>query len=146
MGAAVADLAEVIVTLVDVGDERLNGGDARAANAAFQEAWQILPLPKLDHPHAALVLGALADAAFVAGNFAEARRVLEEALRTGLGAANPALHLRRGQVAFELEEDDIAVVELLRACELAGAEIFDGEAPKYLRLLHNHVAALGTVA
>jgi len=146
MGAAVVDVGEVVVTLVDVGDEQLRVGDVRSAHVAFQEAWQILPLPKLHHPHAALVLGALADVAFVAGDFQEARRVLEEALRTGLGAANPALHLRRGQVAFELGEDEVAVVELLRAYELAGAEIFDGEEPKYLRLLHSHVAALRTVA
>ena len=48
---------------------------------------------------------------------------------------NPFIHLRLGQTQFELGNKDRAADELMRAYMGAGAEIFVGEAPKYLQYL-----------
>ncbi len=49
--------------------------------------------------------------------------------------ANPAVHLRLGEVYFELENFEKAADELARAYMAEGKDVFEDEDPKYFAFL-----------
>jgi hypothetical protein len=53
---------------------------------------------------------------------------------------NPFLHLRRGEVALEQGDEDVATDELMRAYMAEGRDIFATEDAKYLAFLSTRVA------
>lgn len=65
----------------------------------------------------------------------KAYRPFSEALRAPGGDGNPWVHLRRGQLAYEMGTMRPAITELTRAYMGGGLEIFAHEDGKYLNLL-----------
>jgi tetratricopeptide (TPR) repeat protein len=127
---------DTITTLCESGDELAEEESYREAIEMYDEAWRLLPEPKIDWEAATWILSAIGDAHFFQRDFEEAREAFMGAVRAPEGLGNPFIHLRLGQCAFELGMMSHAEDELARAyiCE-GGKEIFANEDPKYFRHL-----------
>ena len=120
-----------IQTLSKEGEELLKNKQYIEAIAAFVEALRLLP-PPINHWEAATWLySAIGDAYFDKGDHERALRALQNAMKSPGGIGNPFLHLRLGQVYYELGAEAKARDELMRAYMGDGARIFQGEDPKY---------------
>ncbi|PZU79343.1 MAG: hypothetical protein DI530_08875 [Sphingomonas sp.] len=122
-------------------------GDALAAEARYEEAigvydraLALVPEPKHDWEASTWLLAAIGDAAFLGGRFDTARKALDHAMTCPGAVGNPFLHLRRGEVALEQGDEDVAVDELMRAYMAEGREIFAQEDAKYLAFLSTRAA------
>ena len=123
----------------EIGDTLAEEGKYNDAIASYQYAWDLLPDPKEQWEAATWILVAIGDAHFLHGNYFAALNTLEHAMHCPDAIGNPFIHLRLGQAQLEMDNRANAADELMRAYMGAGAEIFAGEAPKYLEFL-------GTVA
>lgn len=74
---------------------------------------------------------AIGDTAFQEEQFVRAREALRQAMLCPGAIGNAFVHLRRGQIFFELGELNLAEEELAGAYMLKGTEIFGTEDPKY---------------
>jgi len=117
------------------GDEFAGQGNYDAAVVEYRKAWQLIPDPKTEWEAATWVLAAIADAQFAAGKHEAAKDALQQVMVCPGALGNPFLHLRFGEVSFELGELDKSADELMRAYMGAGPEIFENEDPKYLAFL-----------
>lgn len=117
------------------GDALADAGQYREAIARYNDAWVLVPEPPADWNASTWILGAIADAAFLGGFLNSARDALDYVMYCPDAIGNPFLHLRRGQVLFEAGEFDQAADELMRAYMGGDAELFENEAPKYLKFL-----------
>ena len=105
------------------------------ARAAWQRAWDLLPEPREQWEAAAWLLTAVGDAYFLEGRHADALEHLQRAVACPGGLGNPFLHLRLGQVQFELGNRPRAKDELARAFMGGGDQLFSNENPKYWRFI-----------
>ncbi len=101
----------------------------------YHQAWQLLPDPKEDWEAATWILAAIGDSLFMLKRFEESRDAFRHAMHCPKAIGNPFLHLRLGQLNFELGDLDRSADELIRAYAVAGPEIFSSEDPKYLTFL-----------
>lgn len=131
---------EEIETLCEKADALSDGGEYADAIRKYWEAYDLIPEPKADWEASLWVLGAIADANFMGGDFVAGRDNLANAMHLPDAIGNPFLHLRLGQCQFELGELDRAADELTRAYGLAGEEIFEGEDKKYFEFLKTRIA------
>jgi tetratricopeptide (TPR) repeat protein len=128
-------LHERIKALCAEGDELAAAGAFEAALEKYGEAWMLLPDPKEEWGASTWILAAIADASFLGGHNEWALDALEHAMTCPDAIGNPFLHLRYGQVLFDLGELSHAADELIRAYMGAGEEIFAAEDPRYLDFL-----------
>lgn len=124
-----------ITRLCEAGNVLMEQEDLEGALAEYLKAWNLIPEPQSDWEAATWVIAALADCYYFLGDDQEARRALEYAMTCPDGLGNAFLHLRLGQVLFELGELDKAADELMLAYRGEGKEIFEPEDPKYLEFL-----------
>lgn len=130
-----AEVHEKISALSVSGDALAEANDWTGAISKYNDAWEIIPEPKNDWEASTWVLAAIADACFFAGYFESALDALRYALQCPGGVANPFLHLRLGQCAYEKGAMDEAAEHLARAYMLEGAEIFQTDSSKYFDFL-----------
>ena len=128
-------LYQEIKRLCEDGDDLASDGDHVEAIAEYHKAWLLVPEPKTDWNASTWILAALADAFFFTANWQQARRALSYAMHCPGALGNPFLHLRFGQVLFELGELDKAADELIRAYMGGGKKSFEKDDPKYLAFL-----------
>jgi len=126
---------EQICALSQRGNDLADEGSLEEALLCFEDAWDLLPEPKIDWDAARWLLAAIGDLQFQLGELHAARENLSLAMLTPKAIENPFLHLRLGQVQFELGQMIEAADELGRAYELDGTRVFNGEDPKYLELV-----------
>lgn len=124
-----------IKALCASGDDLASAGHYEDAITEYNKAWNLVPEPKNDWEAATWILAAIADSCFLAGYNTSAREALEYAMTCPGGIGNPFLHLRYGQVLYEVGEMDGAAEELIRAYMGAGEEIYSSEDSKYLAFL-----------
>ena len=124
-----------ITTLSERGNALADAGRYEDAHELFAEAWGLLPPPQSQWEAATWLLAAIGDVCLLKGELDEAREALQLAMHCPDGLGNPFLHLRLGQVQFDLGEEDRAADELMRAFMGAGEDIFADENPKYLAFL-----------
>lgn len=124
-----------IKSLCAEGDALAGRHEFREAVEVYQHALQLVPDPKEEWQASTWILAAIGDALFLGGHPDYAVRALQDAMICPGGLGNPFLHLRLGQVQFELGELDRAADELMRAYMGAGEEIFSTENPKYRTFL-----------
>lgn len=128
-------LHERILSWCAKGDVLAEAGKRQEALAAFNEAWKLIPDPKNEWEAATWVLAAIGDTAYLDGDYVNARRALEYGMNCPGAIGNPFMHLRLGQLLFEVNELERAADELMRAYMGAGPKIFGAEDRKYLTFL-----------
>lgn len=122
------------------GDTMAAAGRYEQAIGEYNRAWEIVPEPKSQWNASTWILAAIGDAAFLAGYKTSAKEALEYAMVCPEAVGNPFLHLRLGQVLFDMGELDRAADELIRAYMGAGAELFAAEDQRYLSFLRTRCA------
>jgi tetratricopeptide (TPR) repeat protein len=122
---------EQVVSLASEGDSLLEAGELSAALNTYLQALELLPEPVHQWEAATWLLTALGDVLFLQGNYLEAQNSLHEALHCPGAVGNPFIHLRLGQINYELQEPVRAKDEFVRAYMGGGDEVFEGEDPKY---------------
>lgn len=124
-----------IATLSKAGDAYVELGHYDLALEKYREAFALLPSPFKRWDAATWLLTAIGDTLFLKREFVRAREVFQEAMHCPAAVGNPFLHLRLGQVQFELKNLERAKDELARAYMGGSDELFRDEDPKYLRFI-----------
>jgi tetratricopeptide (TPR) repeat protein len=124
-----------ITALTDLGNELAKAGDHPSAHTKFVEALDLVPEPKMDWEATTWIVAAIGDGWFLRRNFEKARDAFMDAVRCPGGLGNVFIHLRLGEIQYELGDMKRAADELTRAYMAGGREVFDGEDPKYFALL-----------
>ncbi len=136
MGKALDDsVHDEITDLCAKGDEFLDDDSFKDALIMYRQAFDLVPEPKYDWEASTWILTAIADTYFYSENYKEAKEVIEYLMHCPDAIGNAYIHLRKGQIHFELSEFDKAKDELLRAYMGGGDEIFEDDAPKYKALI-----------
>jgi len=128
-----------IKALSEDGNAAVNAGNYEAAIETFTEALELLPEPITDWDAATWLLTAIGETQFFAEDYQRAYQALAQAMHCPGAIGNPFVHMRLGQVQFELGHDVVAADELTRAYMAAGREIFETEDPKYFEFLKTRI-------
>lgn len=120
-----------IVRLSKKGDEAAREGDDQRAVYCYATALKRLPAPPTDWEAATWLLTAIGDVYWAKRDLRRAHKAFYGALQSPGGIGNPYVHLRMGQIRFELGDIERARDELMRAYMGGDREIFEGEDPKY---------------
>lgn len=113
----------------------MTAGDFRAAFGLLVAAFDTLPEPREQWNAAGWLLVALGESAIRAGDFKAAQQPLTDAMWCPGTIGNPWVHLRLGQVRFELGKTESAGDELARAYMGGSREVFEGQHGKYFALV-----------
>ncbi|WP_414831735.1 tetratricopeptide repeat protein [Afifella sp. YEN Y35] len=124
-----------IVALSRRGDEFAEAGRFASALTAYDEAVALLPEPKSEWSAWTWLQAARGDAFFLEGDWPACRDAFRKAVAGPDGLGNPFIHLRLGECALELGDEDRAKDDLMRAYMGGGSEIFEDDDPKYLAFL-----------
>lgn len=135
-----SSLHEDIKKLCAEGDALAERRLYEEAIATYNKAWALVPDPKNDWEASTWVLAAIGDACFLGGFFTTSMEALNYSMQCPGGRGNPFLHLRLGQCALELGQDDVASDNLARAYMLEGKEIFAQDDAKYFEFLKTKLA------
>lgn len=127
-----------IVALCEAGDAFAEKDEFEKALDQYNKAFDLVPEPKNEWGASTWILTAIGDVCFLNDDTLGALKALRYAMACPDAIGNPFLHLRYGQVLYDLEEHDRAADELMRAYMGAGVEIFEGEDPYYLEFLKKH--------
>ena len=117
------------------GERLMAVGQYSQAFHLFLEALDLLPDPRERWNAAGWLLVALGENAVRAGSFTTALAPLQDAMACPGTIGNPWVHLRFGQVRFELGEIERAEDELARAYMGGGRAVFEGQDPKYFAVV-----------
>ena len=123
------------------GDLIFNGEDYEEAINLFDEAYQLIPEPRIDRYETTRALTAIGDCFVQLRQFDKAEQVFRDVLLCPDAAANPFVRLRRGQVYQNLGNREQARTELTCAYMNGGLEVFEGE-ERYLELIKDVVDEL----
>lgn len=129
------DLHARVVELFKEGDAHVNSDNIELGLGKYEEALALLPLPHEKWEASTLILAAMGDAHFFKGDYVAARDTLQRAMHCPDAIGNSYLHLRLGEVQYELGNTERAKDELARAYLGGGPEVFEGDDPKYLRFI-----------
>ncbi len=124
-----------VTALCERGDDDVEAGRYDEAVARYREALALVPKPVHAWAVSTFLNASIAEAHYLAGDYARAREAIDEAFRCEGAIGNAFLHLRLGQVEHFLGNRGRALDELIRAYTRAGEEVFAGEDPKYLALV-----------
>ncbi|MGB0524536.1 MAG: tetratricopeptide repeat protein [Flammeovirgaceae bacterium] len=126
--------------LCRAGDEFADKEDYQSALRKYNEALELLPIPKTKWEAGTWIMAAIADIQFLSKNFEEARQILSLTLSSFPNALeNPFFHLRYGQSLYELKNVKLAAHYLCGAFAMEGKKIFQDEHPKYLNFLKTKI-------
>jgi len=128
-------LHESITRLSKEGDDLAKKGADQAAYDKYNEAWNLVPEPKVDWEASTWILSAVGELQFRLKKFDKALNSFLKAVQCPGGLGNPYIHLRIGEAQYELEDMKGAGDNLTRAYMGAGDDIFKVEDPKYLTYL-----------
>ena len=129
------ELYTQITELCDRGNELTEAECYREAIEPFLKALTLIPKPIEKWEASTYILVALGDCFFMLDEFEQSFQYLTHAMRCPGSIGNEFIHLRLGQVQYELGNNARAKDELARAYMGGGAEIFETENPKYLNYL-----------
>jgi tetratricopeptide (TPR) repeat protein len=128
-----------ILQLSKVGDACIDHDDYPGAITNFRAAFELIPQPFEEWEASTWLLASLGEAYFFNGEYEQAHAALAKAMHVPGAIGNSLIHLRLGQVQYELGNTKRAADELLRAYMAEGEEIFDGEDDKYFDFLKKAV-------
>lgn len=114
-------------------------GNYSQAIEQFRCAFGLVPEPYQDWEASLWLLTSLGEAYYFDGQYAQAHAALAKVMHVPSAVGNPLIHLRLGEVQFELGNTERAKDELLRAYMGGGEEIFGDEDEKYFDFLKQNV-------
>jgi tetratricopeptide (TPR) repeat protein len=120
---------------VDAASKLVADDEYEDAFGTLVEALDLLPEPMQQWNAAGWILVEMGECAFQLESWESAIDPLQDAMLCPGTLGNPGVHLRLGQVRYELGDMDDAGDELARAYMGGGREIFEGQDPKYLALV-----------
>lgn len=129
------DIYEKVTTLSEAANQEFERAEFTKALSLYDQAWDLLPPPKNPWEACLWLTAAQADCLYFLARFPEARERLQDALKLPGGIANTFVHLRLGEVEFELGNLDSAADHLMRAHAVGGPELLAAEPPRYLQFL-----------
>ncbi len=97
------------------GNDLANAQRFEDAIAEYNKAWLLIPDPKNDWEAATWVLAVIADSTYLGGYTTTVREAIEYGMTCPGAIGNPSMHLRYGQILFDVNERDRADDELMRA-------------------------------
>lgn len=124
-----------ITQICEKGDELAQQGDCHTAVEHYLKALALVPKPITEWGASTWILTAIGDAYFSLKNYEKARQALLDAMHCPDAIGNPFIHLRLGEVQFEMGNHAKAQDELMRAYMGAGEEIFQEEDKKYFEFI-----------
>ena len=116
-------------------ETQIENGEFRAAFDSLIAALEELPSPSEQWNAAGWLLVAMGENAFRSGSFEAAKNPLEDAMYCPGTLGNPWVHMRLGQVHFELANTERATDNLARAYMGGGRDVFQNQDPKYFDLV-----------
>ncbi len=122
-----------IDTLIEKADKQMDYSAFKKAQKLYEQASEALAEPKEEQEQYLEIMAAIADCLSSQGKNGDAMKHLERVMIHPTAAENAYLHLRYGQIAFEVDKMELAERELKRALELGGKELFHGEYEDYYR-------------
>ena len=128
-----------VTDLSSSGDVLVKQGKTREGVQAYVKALGLLPEPVTQWEAATWLLVAIGDANFKARSYEQALAALQDAMHCPGAIGNPFIHLRLGQVNFELGNMSKAADELARAYLQEGKAIFKEDDPKYLAFIKSRL-------
>lgn len=124
-----------IAQICEKGDELAQQGDHHSAVEHYLTALALVPEPITEWAASTWILTAIGDALFSLKSYEKARQALLDAMHCPDAIGNPFIHLRLGEVQFEMGNHAKAQDELMRAYMGAGEEIFQEEDEKYFAFI-----------
>lgn len=121
------------------GDALADEGRHREAIDEYVQGLELLPRPLEKWEASTWLFAAIGDAYWSLRDMPRAHRAFQSALRAPGGIGNPYVHLRMGQLEYEVGSVHRAADELMRAYMGGGREIFEGEDPKYFAVIADEV-------
>jgi len=131
------DVYAGVQQLCAAGDAAADRSDFQEAIGLYNRALALLPSPPTEWEAATWIYAAIGDVYFYMRDLRAALAAFDSAMRSPDAIGNPFLHLRRGQILFDMGEEQKAADELTRAYMSEGEEIFKSENAKYLAYLKN---------
>ena len=128
-------IVAAITALCESGDDDVEAGRHAEAVARYREALALVPAPVTAWAVSTWIHAAIAEAHYLAGEYAPARDAIDDAFRCEGAIGNAFLHLRLGQIEDRLGNRGRALDELVRAFTRGGEPVFEGEDPRYLALV-----------
>jgi len=132
-------LYQQIMVFCEAGDNAVESDDFDVAIHQFQQAFDLIPEPYQEWEASTWVLFSLGEAQFFNEHYEGAKESLTAVMHCPGAIGNPLIHLRLGQVQYELRNFAKSKDELMRAYMGQGTEIFDGEDDKYFDFLKKEV-------
>lgn len=129
------DIYEQVLTLSEEADDLVDGGDLDAALNKYADALDLLPEPLHEWEASTWLFASIGDVLWTQRNLPLAYDAFNDALGCPGGIGNPFIHLRVGQLDFELGNIDKARDELMRAFMGGDRKIFEQEDPRYFALI-----------
>ncbi|MCF6345557.1 MAG: hypothetical protein L3J00_03705 [Thiomicrorhabdus sp.] len=105
----------------------------------YQVALNLLPSPKQQWEACTWLYVAIGDAYFLEEDYPLAFNYFMDAFNCPDANDNPFIHLRAGQTAYRINNEEKAVDSLLRAYMLEGEDIFKNDDPIYFEFLQSKV-------
>jgi tetratricopeptide (TPR) repeat protein len=124
-----------VTRLSEEGSRLMEAGRPAEARSHWLGALELTPEPSDQWEAATWLLTSIGDTFFEEASFAEALPFLQRAVRCPGGLGNAYIHLRLGEVQFELGNMQRARDELARAFMGGGDELFSADDPKYSRFI-----------
>lgn len=124
-----------ITQICEKGNQLAQQGDYHNAVEEYFNALALVPEPITEWAASTWILVAIGDTFFSLKNYEKARETLLDAMHCPDAIGNPFIHLRLGEVQFEVGNHAKAQDELMRAYMGAGEEIFREEDEKYFEFI-----------
>lgn len=121
------DIYAAIEDLSEEGNELCDDEKFFAAIEKWNQAFFLLPEPKIDWEAYTWISASIGDALYQLKDFAAAREKFFDALNGPDGKENPFVHYRLGQCEIHLGNEKNGISHLLQAYMLDGEEIFQAE-------------------
>jgi len=114
-------------------------GNYQASIKEYQKGLDILGEQAMKSKYAVMLFSGIGEAFFLEKKWEDALAYYGYAVKSEGGLGEPLIHLRLGQLRYELGQMEKAKDELMRAYMGGGDLMFEGEDSKYFDLVHEIV-------
>ncbi len=120
-----------VKVIMEKADKQMDYGSYKKAFKLYEQALDILEEPKVDQLEFLEIEAAICDVLISMGKNGEAVKRLDKLFRIDDVMSDAYFNLRRGQLAFEMNDLSTAKTYLSKALEIGGDVLFEGEYEEY---------------